>query len=315
MTGSDVRYAVRSLVRQRLVTSLVVTMLALGIAASGAVFGLINGLFLRPFPFPDPDRLVYLNETAPRWNLDVVGINEAFAREFFPGGEDPVGRRMREARDDEARWATLVGLVGDVKHYGLERPMRPGVYFPLPEQAADSLTLALKTRGAPTALVATARALLRELDPDLAVYEVRSMEEALRRSLTARATYSFLLAVFAALALVLALGGTYGVTAYLATQRTREIGIRLAVGAQKADIRRNVLKGSLAVVVTGIGIGLLSSLGAARGLQSLLFGVRPHDGAVLGGAAAVLLFTALAASWLPAARAARIDPMTTLRGD
>ena len=239
-------------------------------------------------------------------------INEAFAREFFPGIADPVGRRLR---DEEGNWATVVGVAVDVKHYGLEVPMRPATYHPLPEYPADALTLALKTRGEPTALVASARALLREMDPDLALYQVRTMEQALRRSMTARATYSFLLVVFAALALVLALGGTYGVTAYLATQRTREIGIRLALGAQRADIRRNVLRGSLGVVGTGVLLGVVLSLGAARTLSSLLFGVPPHDLAVLGGATAVLVATALIASWLPAARASRVDPMTTLRAD
>ena len=182
-----------------------------------------------------------------------------------------------------------MGVVGDVKHYGLERPMRPGLYFPLPDYPADSLTVALKTGGEPSALAAPARALLRELDPDLAVNQVRTMEDALRRSLTTRATYSWMLAVFAFLALVLALGGTYGVTAYLATQRTREIGIRLALGAQGADIRGAVLRGSLAVVGAGVGLGVLSSLGVARLLSSLLFGVAPHDLVALGSAVAVLV--------------------------
>lgn len=190
----------------------------------------------------------------------VVVINEAFAREFFPGVADPVGHRIRRASSDDTPWVTVVGLVGDVKHYGLERPMRPGLYFPLPDYPADSLTIALKTGGEPSALAAPARALLRELDPDLAVNQVRTMEDALRRSLTTRATYSWMLAVFAFLALVLALGGTYGVTAYLATQRTREIGM-------------------------------------------------------LGGAVAVLVLSSLLANWLPAVRAARVDPMTTLRAD
>jgi putative ABC transport system permease protein len=156
---------------------------------------------------------------------------------------------------------------------------------------------------------------VRELDPDLAVFQVRSMEEALRRSLAARSTYSWLLAVFALLALVLALGGTYGVTAYLATQRTREMGIRMALGAQRADIRRSVLRGSLTVVATGAALGLAASLAAARGLSSLLFGVSPHDARVLLGAIAVLAVTALAASWLPAARISRVDPMATLRAE
>jgi predicted permease len=245
----------------------------------------------------------------------VVVINEAFAREFFPGVADPVGRRIRRGSKDDNPWVTVVGLVGDVKHYGLERPMRPGLYFPLPDYPADGLTIALKTSGEPNALAAPARAVMRELDPDLAVYQVRTMEEALRRSLTTRATYSWLLAVFAFLAFVLALGGTYGVTAYLATQRTREIGIRLALGAQGADIRGAVLRGSLAVVGIGVALGMLSSLGVARLLSSLLFGVPPHDLLVLGTTGGVLFVSSLLANWLPAARAARVDPMTTLRAE
>jgi putative ABC transport system permease protein len=245
-----------------------------------------------------------------------VIVNEAFAREFFPGVADPVGRRIRRSQSSsEAPWFTVVGVVGDVKHYGLERPMRPGLYFPLAEDAAGHLTLALKTRGKPTALVGPARALLRELDPDLALYQVRTMEAALRESLATRATYSWLLAVFALLALALALGGTHGVTAYLATQRSREIGIRLALGAQRGHIRRTVLGGSLAVAGTGTAFGIVSSLGAARWLSSLLFGVPAHDLGVLGGAAGALLATAIAANWLPASRAARADPMATLRSD
>jgi predicted permease len=245
----------------------------------------------------------------------VVVINEAFAREFLPGVADPVGQRIRLSRSPKLPWVTIVGLVGDVKHYGLERPMRPGLYFPLPEEPASILTLVLKTKGEPTALVGGVRALVRELDPDLALYQVRSMEAALRQSLAVRATYSWLLAVFAILALVLALGGTYGVTAYLATQRTREIGIRLALGAQRADIRRTVLARSLAVASIGILAGVILSLGAARLFSTLLFGVPPHDLRVLATSVGLLFATALAANWLPAVRAARVDPMATLRAD
>jgi putative ABC transport system permease protein len=247
-----------------------------------------------------------------------VIVNEEFAREFFRDGRHPVGGWLRQggdASDNQNPWVEVIGVVEDVKHYGLERPMRPGLYFPLPRRPADSLTIALKTRVQPTSLAAAARAAVRELDPDLAVYQVRTMEEALRRSLTTRSAYSWMLAVFALLALLLALGGTYGVTAYLATQRTREIGIRLALGARSADIRRSVLRGSLAVVAGGAVAGLVGSLAAARGLASLLFGVPPHDPRVLLGAGAVLAASALLASWLPAARAARVDPMSTLRAE
>ncbi|HEY8155353.1 MAG TPA: ABC transporter permease [Myxococcota bacterium] len=243
-------------------------------------------------------------------------VNEAFVREFLPGEAHPVGHRFRRASSGETPpWIPILGVVGDVKHYGLERPMRPGVYFPITARPVDSLTLALKTAGDPESLVAGARAAVRELDPDLAVFQVRTMEQALRRSMTARATYSWLLAVFALLALLLALGGTYGVTGYLASQRTREMGIRIALGARTADIRRSVLKGSLGVVVVGMIFGALSSIAAASQISSLLFGVSPRDPVVLVGAVLVLGLTALAASWFPAVRASRVDPMTTLRSE
>jgi ABC-type antimicrobial peptide transport system permease subunit len=206
-------------------------------------------------------------------------------------------------------------MVADVKHYGLERPMRPGLYLALPQSPEAGLTLALKTRGEPGALAGPARAVVRALDPDLGLYQVRTMEEAVRQSLAARATYSWMLAVFALLALVLALGGTYGVTAYLVTQRAREIGIRLALGARRGDIRRSVVAGSLAVVGAGIGLGVLGSLAVARWLSGLLFGVAPHDLAALGGATGILVCTSLAANWASAARAARVDPMSILRTD
>jgi predicted permease len=245
----------------------------------------------------------------------VAVVNEAFVREFLPGEPHPVGRRLRGAGSKDGPWTTIVGVVGDVKHYGLERPMRPGLYFPLPARPVDSLTVALKAKGEPEALAAGARAAVRELDPDLAVFRVRTMEQALRRSMTARATYSWLLAVFALLAVLLALGGTYGVTGYLASQRTREMGIRVALGARAADIRSSVLRSSLGVVAVGVLLGAIVSVAAASQISSLLFGVSPHDPLALGGAVLVLGLTALAASYFPAARAARVDPMTTLRSE
>ena len=245
----------------------------------------------------------------------VAVVNEAFVREFLPGEAHPVGRRFRRASSSEAPWIEILGVVGDVKHYGLERPMRPGVYFPLAARPTDALTVALKTQGDPASLAAGARAVVRELDADLALYQVRTMDEVLRRSMTARATYSWLLAVFALLALLLALGGTYGVTGYLASQRTREMGIRVALGARAADIRRSVLKGSLGVVAVGMLLGALLSVAAASQISSLLFGVSPHDPVAIGGAVVVLGLTALAACWFPAARASRVDPMATLRSE
>jgi putative ABC transport system permease protein len=141
------------------------------------------------------------------------------------------------------------------------------------------------------------------------------MDAAMQRTLAARTTYSWMLAVFALTALALALGGTYGVSSYLVTQRTREIGIRVALGAARGDIIRGVLRTSLAVAGGGIVAGVAASLGVARLLESLLFGVQPHDAIILTSAVAALVTAALVANLLPARRAARVDPMISLRAD
>jgi predicted permease len=244
----------------------------------------------------------------------VVIINETFARTFFPGVADPVGRRIRSTNDD-APWNRVVGYVEDIKHYGLERPMRPGVYWPLPQTPPQTMAVAIKTDGEPEALTASARAAIRELDPELPLFSVRTMEQAIRQSMIARTTYSWMLAVFALMALVLALGGTYGVSSFLVTQRVREIGIRVALGAGRADIMRAVLRTSLIVAAIGIVVGVGASLGVARLLETLLFGVAPHDALILSAAVTVLVLAAMVANVLPARRAARVDPMTSLRAE
>jgi predicted permease len=243
----------------------------------------------------------------------VLIVNETFVKTFWPGVTDPVGRRIRSNGTNNPPWMRVVGYVEDVRHYGLERPMRPGLYLPLAQNPAHTLTVAIRTIGDPSAFTSTARAAVRELDPELPLYRVRTMEEALARSLAQRSLYSWLLAVFASLALIMALGGTYGVTSYLVSQRTREIGIRVALGARAADITRGVLRNSLAIVVVGLTVGFAGSLGVARLMSGLLFGVPPHDARVLVAAAAVLVATAIVANWLPARRAARVDPMRSLR--
>jgi predicted permease len=240
-----------------------------------------------------------------------IVVNETFVRTFWPGVSNPIGRRVKNRGNNP--WLTVVGVTADVKHYGLERPMRPGVYRPLPENPADNLTVALYTRGDPETLAPSARAIVRALDPDLPIFRVRTMEQAMSTSMRIRTVYSWMLGVFAALALVLALGGAYGVSAYLVTQRRRELAIRVALGARAADIFRSVLARSLAVVTVGVVAGLGGSLFAARLLSTLLFGVAPHDLLVLGSAAGALVATALAANYWPARRASRVDPISLLR--
>ena len=246
---------------------------------------------------------------------NVVIVNETFARTFWPDGRNPVGARIRMGGSPNSKnpWLTVVGWVEDVKHYGLEREMRPGVYVPFAASPQSGLTMALRTTGDPAGLAAPSRAIVQELDPELPTFDVRTMEARLAGSMTLRAVYSWMLGVFAAMALLLALGGTYGVTSYLVSQRTREIGIRVALGARRTDISRAVLQGSLVVVCVGVVIGLGAAIGAGRWLASLLFGVPPYDVLVVSTATAALVATALLANWLPARRAARVDPMISLR--
>jgi predicted permease len=246
----------------------------------------------------------------------VMIVNETFAKTFWPGVTDPVGRRLRfNGSAPNTPWMRVVGMVEDVRHYGLERPMRPGIYMPVTQYPAESLAVAIRTKGDPSAFVPTARAAIRELDPELPLFQVRTMDEAFARSLSQRTLYSWLLGVFAAIALVMALGGTYGVTSYLVSQRTREIGIRVALGARTLDIARSVFAGSLGIVALGLAVGIGGAIGIGRWLEGLLFGVAPHDPRVLLTAAAVLVATAAAANWLPARRASRVDPMRSLRAE
>ncbi len=242
----------------------------------------------------------------------VVVVNESFVRTFWGEGANAVGRRIKY-EDDRAPWITVVGVVADVKHYGLERPMRPGVYLPVNVDPRSTMTIALHTAVEPGSVTPALRDLLRQIDPETPLVRPRTMDAMIAGSTSLRAAFSWMLAVFAALAFVLAIGGAYGVATYLVTQRTREIGIRVALGARSSDIFRSVVANGLAVVCGGLAAGLAGSILVARQLGTALFGVSTHDPAVLTAVAAVLAGTALFANGLPARRAARIDPMRSLR--
>ena len=243
----------------------------------------------------------------------VIIVNETFAKTLWPDGRDPIGQRVRQG--EKAPWLTVIGVVADVKHYGLERDVRPGAYLPLPRVVLSTMSVAVRTAGDPAALIPTARTIVRDMDPEVPIYGARTMSERIRLSLTLRAAYSWMLAVFAGIALLLALGGSYGVTSYLVSQRARELGIRVALGARRRDISRAVLQGSIAVIGVGLAIGMAAAIGAGRLLSALLFGVPPYDAVILAIAAAALGAAGFVANWLPARRASRVDPMIALRGD
>ena len=244
----------------------------------------------------------------------VAIVNETFARTFWPGADTPIGRRFGSGNTGDP-WVTVIGYVEDVRHYGLERPMRPGIYLPLAQSPRPAMTVAVRTKGEPSAFVGTARRIVQELDAELPMFRVRTMEQAIERSLAQRSLYSWLLAVFAGLAFVLALGGSYGVNSYFVSQRARELGIRVALGARAGHIARTVLLGSLAVAGAGVVAGLLTSLATSRVLERLLFGIPPHDAGVLTASALLLMGLSAAANWFPARRAARADPLTALRAE
>ena len=246
----------------------------------------------------------------------VVVVNETFARQFWPG-EEAVGKRIR-GRSDGAAWMTVIGVTRDVRHYGLDTPMRPGIYLPMNHatvRPANDFRVAVKAEGAALALLPSIRELVRARDPSIPMAAIGTMEEALHRSLALRATYSWALAVFAALALALAIGGIYGVTSYIVTQRTREIGIRIALGARTRSVVGSILRRGMAVVLLGVSLGAAGAVGVARSMTSLLFGVQPVDAFVYGSVIGLILLTAGLAHGLPARRAARTDPMHSLRTD
>ena len=257
----------------------------------------------------------FFDDTDTARSGQVVIVNTTFVKTFWADGTDPIGRRLRPNGCSECPWMRVIGVTEDVRHYGLEKPMRPGMYMPVVQYPLETLAVAIRASGNPSAVVPTARAAIRELDPELPLYQVRTMDEAFARSLSQRTLYSWLLGVFAGIALVMALGGTYGVTSYLVSQRTREIGIRVALGARTLDIARNVITGSLGIVALGLVVGIGGAIGIGRWLEGLLFGVAPYDPRVLITAAAILIVTAAAANWLPARRASRVDPMRSLRAE
>ncbi|HEY6271764.1 MAG TPA: FtsX-like permease family protein, partial [Terriglobales bacterium] len=237
-------------------------------------------------------------------------INQAMARAYWPG-TDPVGKRMRF--DDATPWSEVVGVAGDTRQQDLAEPAPPMFYAPYAQDSWPSLTVAIRAAGDPGALENEAERAIQAVDKDQAVYDVRTMSEVIENSVSPRRFYVLLLGIFAALALGLAAIGIYGVMAYSFAQRTHEIGIRLAVGAQHGDVLRLVLGEGARLALGGLAIGLVGALGLTRLLSSLLFGVSASDPLTYASVAVVLVLVALIACYVPARRALRVDPMVALR--
>ena len=244
-----------------------------------------------------------------------VLLNESAARVTFPN-EDPIGHRIRlNGRDPQAPWATVVGIVKDVKEWGLDQPARPVAYYSLTQRNPMGAYLVVRTRQSAGAMLASLQAELRAVDRDLPLYDVAPMEAVVDSSVSQRRFSMLLLGLFAGVAVVLASLGIYGVISYTVTQRTRELGIRMALGARQVDVLGLMVGQGMRMTLLGVGIGLVLALGLGRLLSALLFGVKAHDPVTFAGVAVLLAGVALVASWLPARRAAKVDPALTLRSE
>jgi putative ABC transport system permease protein len=246
----------------------------------------------------------------------VAIVNESLVRRFFPGG-DPVGRRVTfgSPDDENVRWLTIVGVAADARRSGLDTGPRPELYAPHAQAPAADMTLAVRTAGDPMMLAGPVRAAVAELDPELPLARVATLDGLVGASVAERRFHMLLLAVFSALALMLAAIGIYGVVTYLVSQRAREFGVRLALGAQRRDVLRMVLGEGARITAAGAVLGLVGALATTRVLAALLYEISPTDAPTFAAVTAVLVAVALAACYLPARRATRIDPVVSLRAE
>ncbi|MGC1106635.1 MAG: ABC transporter permease [Candidatus Acidiferrales bacterium] len=246
----------------------------------------------------------------------VAIVNEEFVKEFFPH-ESPLGNRIDWARTDGPhRWMTIVGVVADVKHSGLNEPTDPAVYTPFAqndERWRHFMTLAIRTRSASAGLVEEVKKQVWSMDSLIPVSDVQSMDDLMAVSLAQQWFNLLLLGIFAALALILASVGIYGLMAYGVSQRTHEIGVRMALGAQRRDVLCLVVGDGAKLAFAGIVVGVLGALAVTRLMISLLFEVKPTDPATFAAVAILLSVVALGACYIPARRAMKIDPMVALR--
>ncbi|HEV2687172.1 MAG TPA: ABC transporter permease [Bryobacteraceae bacterium] len=262
----------------------------------------------------------YFDRTDGEKTAGVALINNTLARRLWPN-EDPLGKRIKPGFDDSV-WCTIVGIVGDVKHTGLDAAVNPETYYhylqvppALMGFVEGTMTLVLRTNAEPAAMTAAARTEVEKLDPGLAIYNVKTMDDLVSGSLAQPRFRTLLLGMFAGVAMILAAIGLYGVIAYTVTQRTNEMGVRMALGAQKGDVLKLVVGQGARLAAVGVAIGLVAALGLMRVISKLLFAVDATDPITFAGTAGLIVAVSLAASYVPALRAAKVDPVVALRAE
>jgi putative ABC transport system permease protein len=250
--------------------------------------------------------------------LKVAIVSERIVREYFPGGPaEALGRRVR--LDDRGDWLTVVGVVADIRQRGLDQDVKPMIYSPFQQESVAPFLLRFQSfvarTSTPASVVEGIRAEIRRAAPDLPIAGTVTMDEAVAASVAAPRFRTLLLGLFATAATLIATCGLYGLMAYAVTQRRREIGLRMALGATRRDVLRLVITRALRIVVAGLIVGLIGAAGVTRVLQTFLFGVTPTDPLVFTLVTLLLLAVGLIAAWLPARRATRIDPWAALRAE
>jgi putative ABC transport system permease protein len=252
----------------------------------------------------------------------VAIVNEHMARRYWPD-KNPVGARIRFGRgqSDASRdttqnpWITVVGVVGDMRRTGVDMPVRDEAFFPAAQNVSSSALVVVRTAADPRAMIPQFRQAVRDLDRDQPIASIRTMDQILSGLIAQRRFSMTLVAAFAVLALALAVIGAYGVTSYLVSQRTREIGVRLALGADPSRISRLVVRDGMMVAGIGVGVGIIGAIVTTRLASSLLYGVSARDPITIASVAATLLFVSALANYIPARRASRVDPLLALRQD
>jgi putative ABC transport system permease protein len=254
--------------------------------------------------FTDRDR-----EPAPA----VIIVNATFGRRYFPG-EDPLGKRIR-FDDTKDEWMTIVGVAGDSRNRALDAAPEPSMYIPYPYFTLPFMSVMARSAGGTGAVASAVRAEVRALDPDMPIDEARSLNDIVRDSVAEPRFRMLVLGTFAVTALLLAAVGVYGLISYSVAQRTREIGIRVALGARPAQVSLSIVREGVTLAVMGIAVGLAGAFAATRLISTFLFGIDATDPLTFAAVATLLLCVALAASYLPSRRVLRIDPLTALRAE
>jgi predicted permease len=253
---------------------------------------------------------------ADRDSLNPVGvINESLARAEF-SGSDPVGRRIKfGSQASEERWITIVGVIPDFRHYRLPEPMGPAIYLPFYEAVGYTQAVAIRSGTDPAVLLPAATAVVRSLDADLPLFQVQTLDEVVSRSLWRQRLQGRVLGTFAVLALLLAVTGMYGVISYGVAQRTRELGVRMALGASRRQVIGLVVGQGTRLALLGVVLGLAGSLALTRVLSTLLYGIKATDALTFAVVPLLLGAVAVAACWVPASRASKIDPLVAMRAE